>query len=139
MSNMDKLEELNNKKIEMDARIKELEGKWEGIEDELDELEYAKEEIERGIKRIVEENEEKSYEYWKGQLTEDEQKVRPYTFELTQEQTLKIKYLEQLHAKKYNGAIGGGTTVSFTLTSIGDIVSVTINGKDYNLTDYSNI
>lgn len=138
MSNMDKLEELNNKKIEMDARIKELEGKWEGIEDELDELEYAKEEIERGIKRIAEENEEKSYEYWKGQLTEDEQKVRPYTFELTQEQTLKIKYLEQLHAKKYNGAIGGGTTISFTLTSIGVLETVTINGKDYNLTDYSN-
>lgn len=136
---MDKLEELNNKKVELVARINELEGKWEDINDELVGLEYAKEEVERDIKRVAEENEEKSYEYWKGQLTEDEQNVRPYTFELTQEQTLKIKYLEQLHAKKYNGAIGGGTTISFTPTSIGDMVSVTINGKDFNLTDYSNI
>ena len=60
-------------------------------------------------------------------------------FTLTDEQTQKlVEWMNQLPPSKYEGAIGGRFTYSFTPTSLGDVMIVTdtVNNLSIDLSEY---
>jgi hypothetical protein len=63
-----------------------------------------------------------------------------WQFELDEAQVRKLRAWERAKPKKYLGAIGGGTTICFTLTGIGHLVSAkSWDGTEIDLTDYDKL
>jgi hypothetical protein len=61
-------------------------------------------------------------------------------FELSEYQVKKLRAWQSTKPKKYLGAIGGGTTITFMLTGIGDFASAkSWDGTEIDLTEYDKL
>ena len=61
-------------------------------------------------------------------------------FELTESQAKKLRAWERAKPEKHLGTIGGGLTVSFTITGIGYFVTAkSWDGTEINLTEYDKL
>jgi len=133
----DFLEQLQEDLLNINKQEEDINKEYEVLQDKEDELYREKLELNNKLNELREKDFEAGFLQWQEQLDESDKNPRPYEYKLTQEETLKLQYLEHLHANEHQGAIGGGTTLNFTQTSIGVVISATINGKEYRLTDFS--
>ena len=69
-------------------------------------------------------------------ISEEVHTAKSMKFELNEMQVRKLRAWERAKPKKYLGAIGGGTTITFMLTGIGEFVTAqSWDGTELDLTD----
>lgn len=137
MTYEEELQELINEKELKKKELDKVRKALLMLDDEYNEAEDVVDEVSKRIKEFRKAHFEEGFGQWKQSLSEEELNGKPYTFTLSKEGTLKAKYLQQVYSGN-SGSIGGSASYEFTPTSIGDIITVRIKGKDFDLTDYSN-
>lgn len=138
MGKQEEFGKLADKRESLHSRLKVLEKQWNNLDDDIEAIERDIKDVEDTIREFKLKDEEEAFEMWKKQKGLNDMVTPEYVFKLTPEQVLKVRYLEELHASKDQGAIGGGTSYRFTPTSIGVVEKVIINGKEFDLTEYGN-
>ena len=138
----EELDKLNAEYNELAKQYKKYEEEFDNLDVEMENIELKKREVKKKMVQIKEDNFEEGLTHWVDSLKEEDKQDTEENwygmFKLTPEEKLKARYIEQeLHAG-YSGAIGGSATFHFTPTSLGVIVSITVDGQDYTLTDFSN-
>lgn len=136
----EKMRALDVKRIEAEKVYREALDEWDEVDANVDKASKELDGILEEIKELEKTNLEQGFEVWKETNTELVNKAYDSpnrVFMISKEQELKAHYLNSVHGSKNTGATGGGVTYRFTPTSIGTIESVIIEGKEFNLTDYT--